>query len=61
MNETEVEEAIEAALEALEEDPDSFSAWERDFIESLEEQNEQGHLTENQIAKLGEICEEKVW
>lgn len=60
MDDGHIEERIEACLEALEEHPDRFTAWERDFLESVEEQNEQGHLSEGQAAKLDEIYEGKV-
>lgn len=60
MGEGDIEVMIEEALEALEAHPDRFTAWERDFLESVEEQNEQGHLSSFQVAKLEEICEEKV-
>lgn len=55
-----IEEIIEESLEALEERQDDFTAWERDFLESVEDHNEQGHLTEAQIEKLIEIYEDKV-
>ena len=57
-DEERTEKLIEACLDKLEQDQDGFSAWERSFLESVEEQNEQGHLSEAQIAKLEEIAEE---
>jgi len=54
------EEIIEECLEAVEERTDDFSAWERGFLESVEEANEQGHLTLAQTEKLLEIYQDKV-
>lgn len=55
--EQEVEDMIVALREALDADPGRFTKWERDFVESVEEQNDVGHLSPAQIAKLEEIHE----
>jgi len=57
-----IERMIEVCLETLEEHPERFSSWEIDFLESVEEYNEMGHLTEGeggQLEKLEEIYEER--
>ena len=54
-----VERYLDVCLEAVEEEPDRFSAWERDFLESAEDQNEQGFLSEAQVDKLLQIYEDR--
>jgi hypothetical protein len=53
---------IEECLEAVEEDTDGevFTAWEITFLESVEEANEEGHLTPDQVVKLEQIYEDRV-
>lgn len=55
-----IEEMIDECLEAVEEDTDAFTEWEIEFLESIEDQNEDRHLTDQQVEKLTEIWEEKV-
>ncbi len=55
-----IEQMIEESLVAVEERCDDFTEFEVEFLESVEDQNEVRHLTENQIDKLTEIWEEKV-
>jgi len=55
-----IEQMIEECLEAVEADSDAFTEWEVEFLESIEDQNEDRHLTEKQINSLTEIWEEKV-
>ncbi len=64
-SEEEIEEMIEKLIEILEENPDEFNAFERTFIESVEEQNEAGHLTttgqrggKSQVQVLEEIYDD---
>ena len=67
MDEDAIEEIIEECLETLEEHPDRFTAFEVSFLESVEDANETGHLTEvpkgdgvSQLDKLMEIYTERV-
>lgn len=55
--EQEVEDMIAALREALDADPGRFTKWERSFVESVEDQNDAGHLSAAQRAKLEEIYE----
>ena len=56
-DESKVEEAVAQLVEALDEDPDRFTAWERDFLESIEVQVEERHLSAKQLARLEELLE----
>ncbi|MEN6368293.1 MAG: hypothetical protein ABFD77_01170 [Thermotogota bacterium] len=56
----EVEKMISDCQEAIEETPDSFTGFEREFIRSVAAQNETDHLSEKQIEKLEQIWEERV-
>ncbi len=53
-----VEQMIAALREALDEDPDEFSEWEREFIRSVQDQNDGAHLSEKQCAKIEELYDE---
>jgi hypothetical protein len=55
IDEEEIERMISDLTEAVEENPGQFSKWERDFIESVEENNDGGHLSERQREKLEEL------
>jgi len=55
-----IEQMIADCLVAVEDDSDAFTEWEVEFLESIEDQNEDRHLSESQVDKLTEIWEEKV-
>lgn len=55
-----IEGMVQACLEAVDAEEDRFTAWEVDFIESLEAAVEDGHLSQRQVDKLAEIYAEKV-
>jgi len=55
-----IEQMISDCLVAVEDDSDAFTEWEVEFLESIEDQNEDRHLSESQVDKLTEIWEEKV-
>lgn len=57
--EDEIETMVEDCLRAVEERPDDFTGWERTFIESIEDQNQTVHLTDEQVEKLEQIWEER--
>lgn len=62
----EIEDMIEECLVCLDDTPDEFSSFERTFLESIEHQNETGHLTttpskpggKSQVEALVEVYEE---
>lgn len=60
-SEEEIEGMLAGCLEVLEERPDSFTGFERTFLEDIEQKNEIHHLTPGQISKLEEIYEERVF
>jgi hypothetical protein len=55
----EIEGMIADCQKAVEENPDVFSKFESEFIESVADANETAHLTEKQIEKLEQIWEER--
>lgn len=55
-----IEHMIEECLTALSDDETIFSTWEQTFLESLENTNDERHLTDKQIKKLEQIYEDKV-
>lgn len=60
MTEEEICEMISDCIEALESNDEDFTDYEHDFLLSIQEQNEEGHLSEKQQEKLEEIWDEKV-
>jgi hypothetical protein len=54
-----IEEMIAELLDALDADPHAFTAWEQTFVESLDEQQHERHLSEKQIDKLVDLWGEK--
>jgi hypothetical protein len=67
LDEDKIEEVIDECLTTLEEHPERFTKFEIDFLESVEDKNETGHLTEvavgrgvSQLDKLLEIHQERV-
>jgi hypothetical protein len=58
MDEALIESMLVDCNEALDEYPERFNKWESDFIESVSEQNETGHLTTTQVEKLEQIWED---
>lgn len=59
MDDVQIEKMLEECLEVIEEDG-LFTSWEVSFLESLEEANEYGHLTPDQVVKLEQIYEDRV-
>lgn len=57
-DEQEVEAMIAALCEVLDADPGRFTKWERAFIESVEDQNDVGFLSDAQREKLEELHDE---
>jgi len=55
----EVDTMIADCQKELEENPDTFTGFERTFIESVSDANETVHLTDKQIDKLEQIWEER--
>lgn len=49
---------IAALCEVLDADPGRFTKWERAFIESVEDQNDVGFLSDAQREKLEELHDE---
>lgn len=59
VSETRIEYMIEACAYMVGLHIDRFNVWEIKFLDSVENTNETGHLTDNQIDKLTEIFEAK--
>ena len=55
-----VERWLHACLEQLEEEPSTFTLWERSFLEDLEDYLDGNVITEAQAGKLYQIYEERV-
>lgn len=53
------ERRIELMLEDVERRPEHYTRWEKDFLESAEEQIGERHLSDLQVEKVGEVWREK--
>jgi hypothetical protein len=58
-DEAAVETMLADCLEAVADDPGRFTAWEREFLEELEEVNDAFFLTDAQRDKLAQIHAER--
>lgn len=59
MDEDQIEMMLAECLELMDQEDHPFTAWEVSFIESIEDANETGHLTPDQVAKLEQIYEDR--
>jgi len=57
MDDDQIETMIEECLDELDTNPDEFTEWEQGFIESVDEQQHDRHLTAVQIEKVVQIWE----
>ena len=57
MDDETIERLISSCLDSLDDEPDKFSEWENDFLESIRDLNDWSYLTEKQIGKLEQIYE----
>ncbi len=57
MEDEELEIMIEECLNELDENPGKFSKWEQSFLESVDDQQHDRHLTAAQIDKVVQIWE----
>jgi len=59
MDEDRIEELIADCLDELDRHTHNFSAWEQTFLESIDEQHHERHLSDAQVTKLVQIWEDK--
>ena len=60
MSESEIEEMLQDCLDKYNDEPDIFTPWEQEFLETLKERQDWRHFSDNQLKKLDQIWENRV-